>query len=78
MTAIELKTILIHRISEINDISFLQAIKTILDSKTEAGVLKLTSEQLDEIIASKKEIEQSLFIDNDELEKDFTKWANTK
>jgi hypothetical protein len=78
MTAIELKTILIHRISEINDISFLQAIKTILDSKTEAGVLKLTTEQLDEIIASKKEIEQSLFFDNDELEKDFTKWANAK
>jgi hypothetical protein len=78
MTAIELKTILIHRISEINDISFLQAIKTILDSKTEAGVLKLTSEQLDEIIASKKEIENSLFIDNDELDKDFTKWVNSK
>ena len=73
MTAIELKTILIHRISEINDISFLQAIKTILDSKTEAGVLKLSSEQLEEIIASKKEIEKSLFIDNDELDKDFTK-----
>lgn len=78
MTAIELKTILIHRISEINDISFLQAIKTILDSKTEAGVLKLSSEQLDEIIASKKEIEKSLFIDNDELDKDFTKWVNSK
>ena len=78
MTAIELKTILIHRISVINDISFLQAIKTILDSKTEAGVLKLTSEQLDEIIVSKKEIEQCLFIDSDELEKDFTKWANAK
>ena len=78
MTAIELKTILIHRISEINDISFLQAIKTILDSKTEAGVLKLSSEQLDEIIASKKEIENSLFIDNDELDKDFTKGVNSK
>jgi len=75
MTAIELKTILIHRISEINDISFLQAIKTIPDSKIEAGVLKLTSEQLDEIIASKKEIENSLFIDNDKLDKDFTKWV---
>ena len=58
MTAIELKTILIHKISEINDISFLQAIKTILDSKTETGVLKLSSEQLNEIIASKKEIKK--------------------
>ena len=78
MTAIELKTILIHRISEINDISFLQAIKTILDSKTEAGVLKLSSGQLDEIIASKKEIGKNLFIDNNELDKDFTKGVNSK
>jgi len=78
MTAIELKTILIHRISEINDISFLQAIKTILDSKTETGVLKLSTERLNEIMASKKEIEQSLFIEKDELEKDFTKWVNAK
>ena len=78
MTAFELKTLLIQRISEIDDISFLQAIKTILDSKTEAGVLKLSSEQLDEIIASKKEIENSLFIANDELDKDFTKWVNSK
>lgn len=28
---IELKSILVHRISEINDIRFLEAIKTILD-----------------------------------------------
>jgi len=78
MTAIELKTLLIQRISEINDISFLQAIKTILDSKAESRVLKLTNCQLEEIIASKKEIEKSLFTDDDELDKDFTKWVNSK
>ena len=78
MTAFELKTLLIQRISEIDDISFLQAIKTILDSKTEAGVLKLSSEQLDEIIVSKKDIEKSLFLDKDELDKDFIKWVNSK
>jgi hypothetical protein len=78
MTAIELKTILIHRISEINDISFLKAIKTILDSKAEERVLQLTSEQLGKIIASKKQIEQGLFIENDELEKEVTEWLNAK
>ena len=58
MTAIELKTLLIHKISEINDISFLKALKTILDSKTDTEIIQLTQEQLDEIIASRKEIEQ--------------------
>jgi hypothetical protein len=78
MTAIELKTLLIHRISEINDVSFLKALKTILDSKTEAGVIQLTQEQLDDIIASKKEIEQGLFIENNAFEKEVRQWLNAK
>ena len=45
MTAIELKTLLIHRITEINDVSFLKALKTILDSKTETGVIQLTPDR---------------------------------
>jgi len=34
MSAVELKHILIHKISAINDVSFLKAIQTIIDSKT--------------------------------------------
>jgi hypothetical protein len=78
MTAIQLKTLLIHRISEINDVSFLKALKTILDSKTESGVIQLTQEQLDEIIASKKEIEQGLFIENNVFEKEVKQWLNAR
>lgn len=78
MTAIELKSILIHRISEINDVSFLKALKTILDSKTETGIIQLTQPQLDEIITSKKEIEQGLFIENEVLEKEVKQWLNAK
>jgi len=78
MKTVELKNILIHRIAEINDKSFLQAIKTILDSKSESKVLTLTPEQRNEIIASKKEIEQGLFIENDELEKEIEEWLNAK
>jgi hypothetical protein len=78
MTAIELKTLLIHRISEINDVSFLKALKTILDSKTETGVIRLTQEQLDDIVASKKEIEQGLSIDNNILDKEVKQWLNAR
>jgi len=78
MTAIQLKTLLIHRISEINDVSFLKALKTILDSKTETGVIQLTQEQLDDIIASKKEIEQGLFIENIAFEKELKQWLNAR
>lgn len=78
MTAIELKSILIHRISEINDVTFLKALKTILDSKTETGIIQLTQPQLEEIIASKKEIEQGLYIENVDLETEVKQWLNTK
>ena len=78
MTAIQLKTLLIHRISEINDISFLKALKTILDSKTEGEVIQLTQEQLDEIITSKKEIEQGLFIENNTFDKEVKQWLNAR
>jgi hypothetical protein len=76
MTAIELKKILVQRIAEINDISFLKAVKVILDSKTETEVLVLSPEQRDEILKSRNEIEKGLFIDQDKLDKEISKWAN--
>ena len=76
MTAIELKKLLVHRIAEINDISFLKAIKTILDSKTETEVLVLSVEQKAEILKSKNEIEKGLFIDQEKLDKEISKWAS--
>ncbi|HRZ98260.1 MAG TPA: hypothetical protein P5084_11955 [Paludibacter sp.] len=78
MTAIELKTILMHRIAEIEDVSFLKAIKTILDSKTQNEVLSLSAAQRDEIISSKKEIEQGLFSVHADLDKNIKEWLHEK
>lgn len=78
MTAIELKKLLINRIVEINDVSFLNAIKTILDTKTQSQTISLTSEQLFEINESKSEIELGLFIEQIELDKEFNKWLSVR
>ena len=78
MTMMELKSILVHRISEINDVRFLEAIKTILDEKAEDSALELTDDQKKEIAESKKEILQSLFIDENELDRDIQGWLNAK
>jgi hypothetical protein len=78
MTAIELKTVLIRRISEIDDVSFLKAIKTILDSKTDKEVFTLNSKQKEEIIASQREIEGGKYIEHDELDKEVSAWLNAK
>jgi len=78
MTTIELKTFLMRRISEINDVSFLRALKTILDTKTESGVIQITPDQLDDIIASKKEIQQGMFIENHVLDKEMRQWLSVR
>jgi hypothetical protein len=78
MTAIELKSLLIHRINEINDVSFLKALKIILDTKTESGVIQLSQEQLEDIIESKKEIEKGLFIEHNDLDKQVRQWLSAK
>jgi hypothetical protein len=78
MTMMELKSILVHRISEINDIRFLEAIKTILDGKAEDSILELTDDQKKEIAESKKEILQGLFIDDSDLDSDIQGWLSAK
>lgn len=78
MKTIELKKLLIHRIAEIDDVSFLNAIKTILDTKSQSQTIMLTSEQRHEIQESRKEIEQELFIEHVELDKEINKWLSAK
>lgn len=78
MTMMELKSLLIHRISEINDVRFLEAIKTILDEKAEDSSIILTEEQKQKIVESKKEISQGLFIHNEDLDKEIQGWLSAK
>ena len=58
--------------------SFLNTIKTILDTKTQTQTLSLTPEQRFEIIESQKEIELEIFVEQIELDKEFNKWLNGK
>ena len=76
MTTSRLKRALIQRISEIEDKSFLEAIKTILDAKADSMILQLPPEIVNRIMASKKEIEAGHIIDNDLLEKEIEAWLN--
>jgi predicted transcriptional regulator len=78
MTVVELKSILKQKIARIDDVAFLNAIKIILDSKSDNEVLSLSKKQRNEIIASKREIELGLFVDHKELDKEVKSWLNEK
>ena len=49
MTTIQLKKDLIHQIAEIDDNTFLNALKTIIELKTHSKIIHLTNEQKEEI-----------------------------
>jgi hypothetical protein len=74
MTTLDLKKHLILRISEIEDLAFLEAIKTILDSKSQ--ILHLTSGQREEIKQSQEQINQGVFFTQDQLDEEFERWAD--
>ena len=78
MTMTALKKLLINRKAQINDVSFLNAIKTILDTKTQTQAISLTPEQRLEIIESKTEIGSGLLVEQAELDKEFNKWLSEK
>lgn len=76
MTTIQLKKNLIHQISEIEDVSFLNALKTIIDAKTQASVIELTEMQRAEIDQSRKMVDEGLFSDQSELNQKFEEWQS--
>lgn len=74
MGTLELKEILISRIAEIDDVQFLKAIKTILDTKTEAQTLELSPAQVQEITASREDIAAGRFIEQADLDTEINTW----
>ena len=78
MTTIELKDVLFHKIAAIDDRSFLSAIKTIIDTKSETIIYKLTPEQRNRIKGSQDQIARGEFLTNEQVEKGIDKWLKEK
>lgn len=73
MSTIELKNIVISKISEINDEAFLLAINTILDSKSES-ILILSEDKKNSIKKSQKEYLEGNYFSNDCVNEEMEKW----
>ena len=78
MTTLQLKKILINQINDIDDVAFLNEIKSIIDSKSNQQIFKLTAEQHKEINASIKDFRNGNLIAQSEIDKEVAKWANEK
>jgi hypothetical protein len=78
MNAIQLKRELIHRISRIEDIDFLNAIKTILDYKKKETFIELTADQEKELLFASKEAKKGKVISQSEMDQKVKEWLGGK
>jgi predicted transcriptional regulator len=78
MTTVELKNILIQRIAGINDKSFLTAINTIVETKSEKTIYKTTPEQRERIKVGRAQIAKGESFTNEQVEKEIDNWLREK
>ena len=78
MNAIQLKQELIQRISRIEDIDFLNAIKTILDYKKKEPYLELTADQEKELLFASKEGKKGKVKSQSEMDQKVEEWLSEK
>jgi hypothetical protein len=78
MSTVELRHIIIEKLSHIDDISFLKAIKTIVESKADERVYHLSDFQKKRIAESREQVKKGQTISNDALNKEVLQWLNSK
>jgi hypothetical protein len=78
MNAIQLKQELINRISRIEDIDFLNAIKTILDYKKKESFIELTDDQEKELLIASKDGKKGNVISQSEMDQKVEEWLGGK
>jgi hypothetical protein len=78
MSTVELRHHIIEKLSLIDDDSFLIAIKTIIESKVNESVYKLSDFQKNRIDSGRKQLKKGQSISNDALQKEIDQWLNTK
>ena len=78
MSTIELRHHIIEKLSLIEDDSFLKAIKTIVESKVNEGIYKLSDFQKKRVESGRDQLKKGHSISNDVLRKEINQWLNTK
>ena len=78
MSTVELRHSIIKMLSQIDDASFLKAIKTIVESKANEDVYKLSDFQQNRIEESREQVKLGQTISDDALQKEIKQWLGTR
>lgn len=78
MSTLELRHIITEHLSHIDDVSFLNALKTIVESKVTDGDYRLSDFQKKRIDLARHELKSGQTITHDDLQKEIDQWLNSK
>lgn len=78
MSTLELRHIINEHLSHIDDISFLNALKTIIESKVSDGIYKLSDYQKKRIDLSRQDLKNGQTITHEELQNEIDQWLDSK
>jgi hypothetical protein len=78
MSTVELRHIIIEYLSRIDDVSFLKAIKTIIESKVTDEIYKLSAEEKIRLESGKEQLKNGQTIPQEELQNEISQWLNSK
>jgi hypothetical protein len=78
MSTLELRNIINEYLSLIDDTSFLNALKTIVESKVSEGTYKLSDYQKKRIEAGREQLQSRRTISNDSLKQEMNQWLSSK
>jgi len=78
MNTIELRKEVIARISGIEDVDFLNAIKTILDYKKAEKIINLTKHQEQELFIASEEAKSGQYTPQPEMDEKVKEWLKEK
>jgi len=78
MSTIELRHIINEQLSHIDDVSFLNAIKTIIETKVSTDVYKLSEFQKERINKARQEYQNGQSIKNEDLQNEVNQWLDTQ
>jgi hypothetical protein len=78
MSTIELRHAISEYLTHIDDASFLNAIKTIIESKVTEGTYKLSEYQIERIGKGRKQLRTGQTISSEAIKQEIDQWLSTK
>lgn len=78
MSTVELRHVILEQLMQIEDESFLNALKTIIDLKISSGIYKLSEFEKERIYLGRERMKNGETILNEEVQKEIEQWLSEK